>query len=204
MRKNSHHEGQEGLMSWFRTILFYQCGVIYMGVRLYCNVIATMLQFFIIYVLGWRETDNKIPVQVALVPLILFLVSTGVSSVIDQIYARIGRKRAFSIGTVMMLVASIGLFFIEENFRWLVYIIALFIGAAQALVLNTGITLISDVIGVRGKQGAFVFGVYSFLDKIATGVILFLLTNSTLFPDEDHFGNTRYEDYYLFLVYRIF
>ena len=38
--------------------------------------------------------------------------------------------------------------------------------------------MISEVIGVRGSKGAFVFGFYSFLDKLTNGVILFLITNS--------------------------
>jgi hypothetical protein len=57
------------------------------------------------------------------------------------------------------------------------------------LVLNTGITLISDVIGVKGKSGAFVFGFYSFLDKISTGIVLFILTNVSLFPKDDGTGD---------------
>jgi hypothetical protein len=53
--------------------------------------------------------------------------------------------------------------------------VAPIIGIAQAICLNTGITLISDVIGLRGSSGAFVFGCYSFLDKTSTGIILFVV-----------------------------
>jgi len=43
------------------------------------------------------------------------------------------------------------------------------------MVLSTGINLISDVIGNKGESGAIVFGIYSFLDKISAGVIIFAL-----------------------------
>lgn len=59
------------------------------------------------------------------------------------------------------------------------------IGIAQAISLNTGITLISDVIGLRGSSGAFVFGMYSFLDKITSGVALFVCTENERFKEND-------------------
>ena len=52
------------------------------------------------------------------------------------------------------------------------------IGVAQAITLNTGITMISEVIGLRGSSGAFVFGAYSFLDKISGGIAIFFMTNN--------------------------
>ena len=52
-------------------------------------------------------------------------------------------------------------------------------------MLNTGITLISDVVGLRGKSGAFVFGSYSFLDKISTGIALFFISESAYFKNEE-------------------
>jgi len=48
-------------------------------------------------------------------------------------------------------------------------------------MLNTAITLISDVIGLRGESGAFVFGAYSFMDKISTGIALFSISENSLF-----------------------
>jgi ABC-type transport system involved in cytochrome c biogenesis permease subunit len=58
------------------------------------------------------------------------------------------------------------------------------IGIAQAMILATGINLISDVIGSKGDSGAVVFGIYSFLDKISSGVIIFMLANLPCFSDE--------------------
>lgn len=65
------------------------------------------------------------------------------------------------------------------------YMVSPFIGVAQAITLNTGITLISDVIGLKGSSGAFVFGAYSFLDKISTGIALFLCSYGDVLQDKE-------------------
>ena len=51
-------------------------------------------------------------------------------------------------------------------------------GFGQAICLNTGINMISEVIGVSGQSGAFVFGVYSLFDKFASGILIYLLLGS--------------------------
>lgn len=45
--------------------------------------------------------------------------------------------------------------------------------------------MISDVIGLKGSSGAFVFGAYSFLDKIATGIALFFCANGDLLKNQE-------------------
>lgn len=43
------------------------------------------------------------------------------------------------------------------------------------MMLNTSTSLISDVIGQDSEASAFVYGIYSFLDKIANGFLLYYL-----------------------------
>ena len=43
-------------------------------------------------------------------------------------------------------------------------------------MLNISTSLISDVIGKDDQSAAFVYGSYSFFDKIANGIILFVIT----------------------------
>lgn len=42
-------------------------------------------------------------------------------------------------------------------------------------MLNTGTSLISDVIGADSENSAFVYGMYSLFDKFANGLFLFWL-----------------------------
>ncbi len=46
------------------------------------------------------------------------------------------------------------------------------------MVLSTGINLISDVVGTKVKGGAFVFGIYSLLDKISSGLAIYFVGSS--------------------------
>jgi hypothetical protein len=51
------------------------------------------------------------------------------------------------------------------------------------MMLNTSTSLISDVVGQDSEQAAFVYGIYSFLDKIANGFMLYYLVKD--FSDDD-------------------
>ena len=51
--------------AWFKQPLFYQCAIIYLGARLYCNVIATMMNFYLVKVLVFtteKEIADKTPI----------------------------------------------------------------------------------------------------------------------------------------------
>lgn len=48
-------------------------------------------------------------------------------------------------------------------------------GIGVAILLNTGTSLISDVIGKDSDSSAFVYGMYSLADKFANGFLLFWL-----------------------------
>lgn len=50
-------------------------------------------------------------------------------------------------------------------------------------MLNTSTSLISDVVGKDSKQAAFVYGVYSFLDKMANGFLLYFMVQDFAFDD---------------------
>lgn len=43
------------------------------------------------------------------------------------------------------------------------------------MMLNTSTSLISDVVSKDSASSAFVYGIYSFLDKISNGVMLYYL-----------------------------
>ena len=51
--------------AWFKQPLFYQCAIIYLGARLYCNVITTMMNFYLVHVLVYtteKELADKTPI----------------------------------------------------------------------------------------------------------------------------------------------
>ena len=52
------------------------------------------------------------------------------------------------------------------------------------MVLATGINFISDVVGTKAKTGAFVFGIYSLLDKFSAGAVIFFIGNTDAYTKE--------------------
>jgi hypothetical protein len=62
-----------------------------------------------------------------------------------------------------------------KNTMYFMYGISFLVGISQMMVLSTGINFISDVVGTKAKKGAFVFGVYSLLDKFSAGIVIFLV-----------------------------
>lgn len=91
------------------------------------------------------------PIQVALIPLSLYLMSVITSAGLATMYRLLGKKVSLTLGTIICLATSTALVFLTKETRWIMYVVSPFIGVAQAITLNTGITLISDVIGLKGS-----------------------------------------------------
>ena len=79
--------------------------------------------------------------------------------------------------TILCIIGAVPLLFLSDNswVRYTVLISAMFLGVGIALMLNTGTSLISDVLGNDVKSAAFVYGAYSLLDKFANGFLLYYL-----------------------------
>ena len=83
--------------------MFYQYGLVYMGARMLNNISASMLQFYLTYVLevnGEVHADNpdKTSIYLAIFPLVCFISAVISSSSMNKVYRWIGRKKTFSIG----------------------------------------------------------------------------------------------------------
>jgi Na+/melibiose symporter-like transporter len=81
------------------------------------------------------------------------------------------------ISIVLVIAGSVPLAFLNDNTdeNWLVYIVVPLQGIGLVIMLNTATSLISDVIGNDTANSAFVYGCYSFFDKVANGLGLYFL-----------------------------
>ena len=81
---------------------------------------------------------------------------------------------------MIISIGSLPYVFLNSNpdVRWLVYLLSSIQGVGLAIMLNTATSLISDVIGKDAESSAFVYGAYSFFDKVANGVIIFIITSN--------------------------
>lgn len=104
--------------------MFYVCGVIYMFVRLYCNVMATFLPFYLAYVCELVTVDKNgdinvtnLPISFAIVPMLLYIFSTISSSGVEFLFSKIGRKRTYLIGAIFAAVSTVGFLVTTKNYR---------------------------------------------------------------------------------------
>ena len=89
---------------------------------IYCIVQSLMLSFYLVLVLEFKNEEiDKTPIEVALIPLILYICSVLVSFMIDRIFKIIGKKSTFTIGIVLSLCNSAILSFIDVDSQWYIY-----------------------------------------------------------------------------------
>jgi Na+/melibiose symporter-like transporter len=151
-----------------------------MFARLALNVNATMMPYYLVTVTAYEPLDGlETSPVIAAVPLITYICSLIFTVFIQKPLTQRFRNRLIPmlVSVVVTTMGSVPLLFLspDPNTRWLVYPCAAFIGVGIALMLNTGTSLISDVIGNDVKSAAFIYGVYSLLDKFANGFLLYFL-----------------------------
>jgi Na+/melibiose symporter-like transporter len=110
--------------------------------------------------------------------LISYCSSVPTSLFLNKFYQKFGRKKALITGAIICVI-SLGVMLILNSGTSgkiaIMCVLSVFIGISQMMVLSTGINLISDVVGSKAKTGAFVFGIYSLLDKFSAGIVIFLV-----------------------------
>jgi Na+/melibiose symporter-like transporter len=116
-----------------------------------------------------------------LTPLLSYITSLTFSLFFYKPMVSCLRNRFYPlfISILIISVGSVPYVFLtaDPHTRWLVYPISSIQGVGLAIMLNTATSLISDVIGKDAESSAFVYGAYSFFDKVANGVIIFLITS---------------------------
>lgn len=100
-----------------------------MGVRLYSNLMGSLLSFYLLYVLGLGDKNpDKIPFIVALIPLLIYLSSVITSFALSRFYEKFGRKSALMTGGVLCVINAVIMVFLSDTFSWPIYILAFLIG----------------------------------------------------------------------------
>ncbi|CDW80446.1 UNKNOWN [Stylonychia lemnae] len=166
---------------WFGEGQFYIYGMVYMMVRIAVNVTMSVQPFYLIIVTGFIKTEeNPTPIAIALVPLVSYISSMIFSLFFYKKMMNALKNRFIPLFVSIIIIScgSIPYIFLnsESNIRWLVYLLSSIQGVGLAIMLNTATSLISDVIGKDDQSSAFVYGAYSFFDKVANGILIFFIT----------------------------
>ncbi|OXU20901.1 hypothetical protein TSAR_000932 [Trichomalopsis sarcophagae] len=170
----SQEESQRELQtpfSIFKDPELYQVACIYMPTRLFVNLTQTYIPLYL------HETLQMPATSLAIIPLIMYLSSFKASLAINYINAKLGRKGSYLIGAVMGLGACTWIFFGkgEQFVSLFIYPVSLLLGSGGSMMIVTSLAITADYIGHSTENGAFVYGVMSFTDKLSNGLAVMII-----------------------------
>ncbi|KAI4311525.1 hypothetical protein MLD38_036411 [Melastoma candidum] len=155
---------------WFKKVLYYQVAIVYVITRLVVNVSQAYVAFFVV-------DDLQMPHSAkALVPAIIYICSFVVSVILQEVEWSSQRLKAYySVGGILWVFSGVAVFLLPRSLSPLVYCLAMFIGVANALLMVTGVSMQSVLVGEDLHGCAFVCGSLSFMDKMSCGIVLYIL-----------------------------
>uniref|UniRef100_A0A0A8Y4F5 Major facilitator superfamily (MFS) profile domain-containing protein n=1 Tax=Arundo donax TaxID=35708 RepID=A0A0A8Y4F5_ARUDO len=155
---------------WFKKVLYYQVALVYTLTRLVTNVSQALLAFYVINDLEMNQSSK------ALVPAIIYICSLIVSVILQETrWSGWRLKIYFSAGAALWILSGFGVVFLPSRMHNLMYAISIIIGAANALMTVTSISMEGVLVGEDLNGCAFVYGSLSFADKISCGLALYIL-----------------------------
>jgi len=163
---------------WLSKPDFYAYIFVYMFVRLSINMAQTVIPFYMEEVLGYHHDELEgTPIEISIVLIISTMGSILNSAYIQQALESMiskNKKRVLMMlySFIFVSCGTLPMFFLSHEFRYPLYFLAFIIGIGFSQGLATVSSLINDVVGCKGAQGAFVYGAYSFTDKLSCGIAL--------------------------------
>ncbi|OEL22746.1 Major facilitator superfamily domain-containing protein 12, partial [Dichanthelium oligosanthes] len=155
---------------WFKRVLYYQVALVYTLTRLVTNVSQAFLAFYVINDLEMPQSSK------ALVPAIIYVCSLIVSVILQETRWSSWRlKLYFSAGAVLWILSGLGIVLLPSRLNNVMYAISITIGAANALMTVTSISMEGVLVGEDLNGCAFVYGSLSFVDKVSCGIALYIL-----------------------------
>jgi Na+/melibiose symporter-like transporter len=145
--------------------------MVYMSARLVVNVSQVFLPFLVLDAL---DLPN---VYITILPCVLYICSMFAATFMQRLDERFGRKQVFCVGFLLTSLGLVGMFFLppDRPYVWIVYPCAVVVGLGTGVIMVSCTQLTADLIGSRTNYSAFVFGAFSFTDKLSNGLVLFAL-----------------------------
>lgn len=136
---------------WLKEAQFYIFGLVYMFARISLNTTATMMPLYLSVVSKFEAPAGKdTPVAIAAVPLASYICSLIFSVTLQNYITQRFRNRLIPM-IMSIFVTALGsmpmAFLGSGSWRYSIYALAAIQGVGNALMLNTGTSCISDVIG---------------------------------------------------------
>ncbi|KAL2234254.1 major facilitator superfamily domain-containing protein 12-like [Sesamum indicum] len=172
LKREAHEKGHARISwtYWFNKLLYYQVALVYVLTRLVTNVSQAFLAFYVINDLHMTQSSK------ALVPAVIYICSFIISILLQEVTWTGQRLKAFySAGGLLWIISGAAILFLPSSMKAFMYILSIAIGIANALMMVSGISMQSFLVGDDLNGCAFVYGSLSFLDKILCGLALSVL-----------------------------
>ncbi|KAF2904394.1 hypothetical protein ILUMI_01784 [Ignelater luminosus] len=164
----------------------YQVAFTYMSTRLFVNLTQVFIPLYL------HEYLNMTASALALIPLIMYIGSFVTAGAIEKINRGFGRKTAYITGSFIGAAACLwvllrsGQLFVTYE----IHAVAVLFGAGGSIILVTSLGITADLIGDRTGNGAFIYGLMSFTDKLANGIAVVVIQDlHKTFPDNTYYRN---------------
>ena len=167
-------------------------GVLYVSARLVTNLTMVYFPLYLTTTLALETT------AMATVPLLCYLGSWACTLCMKSVNKRIGRSWTLGAGLLIAAAAGGSLQFLGPASAAAVYGVAPLLGFGGSSALVTALSMAADVANEGDGGSAFVFGVLSFLDKVATGLAVLLIQHLT--PCGGHMGCAGFPEFYRWVM----
>ena len=149
------------------------------------NVTMTLTPFYLILVLKYDKRENEpTPPEIASVPLVSYcssmIFTILYSHKFNKYFNEYNRLTTLMYGSILVIIGSLPFLFLREGIHYLVFICVPIQGIGLAIGLNVSSSLISDMLGRNNRNSAFVYGMYSLIDKFSSGLLLVLIGRTVI------------------------
>ncbi|KAL1561999.1 major facilitator superfamily domain-containing protein 12-like [Salvia divinorum] len=171
LKREAHEKGYARISwtYWFRKLLYHQVALVYVLTRLVTNVSQAFLAFYVINELRMDQSSK------ALVPAVIY----------EMTWNSHRLKVLYSAGGLLWMISGVSILFLPRSMKYFMYLISVVVGVANALMMVSGVSMQSFLVGRDLNGCAFVYGSLSFLDKIICGLALSVLESYQIStPDE--------------------
>ncbi|BES90109.1 major facilitator superfamily domain containing 12 [Nesidiocoris tenuis] len=157
----------------FSKLDLYKVALLYTSTRLFGNILQTFVALYV------SETMQLSAVHVSAVPLAVYSASTISSIMAERMINLCGRKVTYAVGMLPGVAASVWMYLgpMSMDKTYFTYSVCCIYGVAASILLVTAISQTTVFIGLDIGNGAFVFGLMSFCDKLICGIAILCIQN---------------------------
>ncbi|XP_031768909.2 major facilitator superfamily domain-containing protein 12-like isoform X2 [Galleria mellonella] len=157
--------------------LLYQTSLLYVFSRLYWALSLVYVPLFLEERLSVNPSAGS--ELVASVPLVLYISSFFFTLLLKSKINNCGNYMAYLIGSFLSLISCLWIALAIDPDASIVqiYLVATLIGAGSSITLVSSLCITADLIGPHSHQGAAIYSIVTFADKLVTGIAVVAIEN---------------------------